>query len=346
MAKEKLPYLPKEGETWYIGATRKDEMERKKHIVRDRNMLEIVQGLLHSQIVFQEIFKKYKEGRLRFSDIGNWVDDKGQSPLYNLKEQCHSFFRNKGKEPVRKNEWLLDLVIGSIFHEAMKLKENIYQLEIYRPKYLKYKLNIGKSAYERNYFQQFERIISKAEQGVLLGISEMRSLFHDAMEQLIDLFKEKGRNPYLVRFLLGHHSLLQKVYGPQQGKDVLGFIFEGGLQEAYGRAGRSYLLSGHYDLSSRHFSKALKLGPPHNELLFLLYFSLGMDAYYKNLYTRTLSFWGKLISIRLKKYFKKHYARQLEEVCHKMASELNEEGRPKLAQKALSLADQTKKMLG
>jgi hypothetical protein len=48
----------------------------------------------------------------------------------------------------------------------------------------------------------------------------------------------------------------------------------------------------------------------------------------------------------LKKYFKKLYARQIEEICHKMASELNEEGRPKPAQTALSLADQTKKMLG
>ena len=321
-------------------------MERKKQVIRDRNMLEIVWGLLHSRIAFQEIFKKYKEGRLRFSDIGNWADDKGQSPLYNLKEQSHSLFQNKGKEPFQKKEWLLDLVIGSIFHEAMKLRENIYQLEIYRPKYLKYKLHVGKSAYERDYSQQFERIISKAEQGVLLGISEMRSLFHDAMEQLTDLFKEKGRNPYLVRFLLEHHSLLQKVYGSQRGKEVFSLIFEGGLQEAYDRAGRSYLLSGHYDLSSRYFSKALKLGPPHNELRFLLYFSLGMNAYYKNAYPRTLSFWGKLISIRLKKNFKKHYARQLEEVCHKMASELNEEGRPKLAQKAHFLADQTKKMLG
>ena len=321
-------------------------MERKGHMTRDRNISEIVRALLHSQIAFQEIFKRYRKGRLRFPDIGNWVDDKGQSPLYNLKEQSHSLFRNKGKEPFQKKEWLLDLVIGSIFHEAMKLRENIYQLEIYRPKYLKYKLHVGKSTYERDYSQQFERIISKAEKGVLLGVSEMRSLFHDAMEQLIDLFKENGRNPYLVRFLLEHHALLQKAYGSQRGKEVFGLIFEGGMQEAYDRAGRSYLSSGYYDLSSRHFAKALKLGPPHHELRFLLYFSLGMNAYYKNAYPEALSSWGKLISIRLKKNFKKHYARQLEEVCHKMASELNEEGKPKLAQKAHLLADQIKKMLG
>src|SRR4030042_6512153 len=164
---------------------RGDEMERKYQKVQDQKILEMVRGLLLSEVAFQEIFKKYREGRLRFSDIGNWVDDRDQSLLYNLKEQCHSLFRDRGKTPVRKNEWLLDLVIGSIFHEAMKLRENIYQMEIYRPKYLQYKLNIGKSAYERNYFQQFERIISKAKKGVLLGISQRRPVFHDALEQLI-----------------------------------------------------------------------------------------------------------------------------------------------------------------
>lgn len=308
--------------------------------------MEIVRGLLHSQVIFEEFFSKYRRGRLRFSDIVNWADDRGQSPLYTLKEQSHSLFRNKGKETFRKNEWLLDLVIGSIFHEAIKLRENIYQLEIYRPKYIKYKLHAGKLAYERNYSQQFERIISKAEQGVLLGISEMRSLFHDAMEQLIDLFKENYRNPYLVRFLLDHHSLFQKVYGTKRGKDIFGLIFKGGIQEAYALAGRSYLSSGHYDLSSRYFSKAWKLGPPHNELRFLLYFSLGMDAYYKNAYFKTISLWQNLISLRVKKNFRKPYARQLEEVFHKMVSELNEEEKFHLAEKAQSLAEQIKKMLG
>lgn len=337
--------LSKRDETWYIEVKQETKMEKQKRLIRNRNLLEIVRGLLQSQVIFKEIFKKYKEGRLSFQDIQSWVDDKGQSPLYNLKEQSHSLFRNKGKESFKKKEWLLDLVIGSIFHEAMKLRESVYQLEIYRPKYIKYKLHIGKAAYERDYSQQFERIILKAGQSVLLGVAEIRSLFHDAAEQLIDLFKEKSSNPYLVRFLLEHQSLLRKVYGSQKGKELFNLIFEGGLQEAYDRAGRSYLLSGHYDLASSYFSKALKLGPPNDELLFLSNFSLGMNAYYKNHYDQTLSFWRKLISGRLKKYLKKHYIRQIQEVCQVLASEWNEEGKPRMAQKALSLADQAKKML-
>jgi len=41
----------------------------------------------------------------------------------------------------------------------MKLRENIYQMEVYRPRYLQFKSKMDKTAYEyeRNYLQQFER---------------------------------------------------------------------------------------------------------------------------------------------------------------------------------------------
>jgi tetratricopeptide (TPR) repeat protein len=320
-------------------------MERKYQHIRNYKLLEMIRGLLLSEIAFQATFKKYKRGNLHFADIGNWVDDRGKSPLFHLKEQSHSLFRNRGKKLFNKNEWLLDLVIGSIFHEAMKLRENIYQLEIYRPQYLHYKSSVGKTAYEKDYLQQFERIISKAEQGVLYGMAETRSLFHDAMEQLIDFFKENVRNPYLVRFLLDHQSLLQTVYGTQRVKEVFNLLFKKGLQEAYDLAGRSYLDSEHYDLSSHYFAKALKLNPHHNGFHFLLHFSRGMNDYYKNDYSKALSCWEKLISPSLRKYFKKHHARKLLEICHKIALELKDEGTPRLAQRVQSLADQIKKML-
>jgi len=52
---------------------------------RDRNTLSIVKGLLQSQIAFQHIYQKYREGALHFPEIENWVDDKGRSLLYKLK---------------------------------------------------------------------------------------------------------------------------------------------------------------------------------------------------------------------------------------------------------------------
>jgi tetratricopeptide (TPR) repeat protein len=318
-------------------------MEKKFQVTHDRNILDIVRGLLLSEVAFQEIFKKYKEGCLRFSDIGVWIDDKGQSLLYNLKEQCHSLFRNKGKKPAYKNEGLLDLVIGSIFHEAMKLRENIYQMEVYRPKYLQYKSKVGKSDYEKDYLQQFERIILKTKRGVVEGMEETRSLFQDAMAQLIDLFKEGANNTILVRFLLENLTLLQKVYGSKKAKEIFDLMFKKGFLDAYQLAGQSYLQSEHYDLSSNYFLKALKMDPQNHDLRFLLNFSLGMNEYYRNAYSKSLSYFSKLIPLKLNGKLKKEYLRKVEEVCHKIFSELKEERGLKGARKAGSLVDRIRK---
>lgn len=320
-------------------------MEKRIQETRDRKILEIVRGLLYSEVSFQEIFNKYEKGNLRFSDIGEWVDDKGQSLLYNLKEQSHSHFRNMERGPFHKKEWLLDLAIGSIFHEAMRLRENIYQLEVYRPQYLQYKLKMGKSAYEKDYLQQFERIISRAEQGVANGMEETRSLFRDAMAQLLDFFKGDAKNPFLVRFLLENQHLLKRVYGARRGKELFDIMFNKGYLDAYQLVGRSYLQSEHYDLASLYFSKALKREPRHPDLQFLLNFSLGMKAYYNNTYSKALSHLGKLIRFRSNPKVKKEFLEKAGGVCHKISFELKEEQRLKAAKKAYSLAERIKKML-
>ncbi len=322
-------------------------MKKENSENRNKNLLEMVRKLLLAEVAFQEIFKKYKEGKLRFSDIGDWVDDKGQSLLYNLKEQSHSLFRSGGKGPVHRNEWLLDLAVGSIFHEAMKVRENIYQMEVYRPRYLQFKSKMGKTAYEyeRDYLQQFERIISRAEQSVQEGMEETRSLFGDAIEQLIDFFKKNSKNPYLVRFLLEHQSLLRRIYGNRKSQEIFNLMFKNGLLEAYYRAGRSYLQSAHYDLSSLYFSKALKMEPSNHELQFFANFSLGMKAYYKNAYSEAMSYFEKLVRLRLDRRLKKEYLRRAEEVCHRISSELRDDEDVKATARCRYLADQIKKML-
>jgi tetratricopeptide (TPR) repeat protein len=322
-------------------------MKKEVNENRTRNLLEMVRRLLLAEVAFQEILKEYKEGKLHFSDIGNWVDDRGQSLLYNLKEQSHSLFRGGVKGPVDRNEWLLDLAIGSIFHEAMKLRENIYQMEVYRPRYIQFKSKIGKAAYEyeRDYLQQFERIIYRAKKSVQEGMEETRSLFNDAVEQLIDFFKKNYKNPYLVRFLLEHQPLLQRVYGDRKAKEIFRLMFKKGLLDAYSLAGRSYLQSGHHDLASLYFSKALKMEPSNHELRFFMNFSLGMKAYYKNAYSMTMSYFAKLVHLRLNKKLKRDYLRKAEEVCHRVSSELKGEGEVRTTARCRFLADQIRKML-
>jgi tetratricopeptide (TPR) repeat protein len=178
---------------------------------------------------------------------------------------------------------------------------------------------------------------------VVEGMEETRSLFQDAMAQLIDLFKEGANNTILVRFLLENLTLLQKVYGSKKAKEIFDLMFKKGFLDAYQLAGQSYLQSEHYDLSSNYFLKALKMDPQNHDLRFLLNFSLGMNEYYRNAYSKSLSYFSKLIPLKLNGKLKKEYLRKVEEVCHKIFSELKEERGLKGARKAGSLVDRIRK---
>ena len=310
---------------------------------RDRSALTIVKGLLQSQIGFQEIYQKYQKGSLHFPDIENWVDDRGRSLLYKLKEKCRSLFRSSNKGTFHKKEWLLDLAIGSIFHEAMKLRENVYQLEVYRPRYLEYKQRMGKSTYEKDYLQQFEKIISKAKLGVSEGMEEVRSLFRDATAQLVDFFRENRQNPFLIRFLIESQPLLGKVYGIKKRKEIFNLMFARGIFDAYRLAAQSCLDSDHYDLSAAYFSQAFKMHPRDVRTQFLLNFSLAMKAYLENSYSQALSSSAKLVISREKAKWQRDYFKKAEEVCRKISLEMEEESRLKITKKASWIADQLKK---
>jgi hypothetical protein len=227
----------------------------------------------------------------------------------------------------------------------MKLRENIYQLEVYRPQYLEYPLKAGRTAYEKDYLKQFEKIISRAEQGVSEGMEETRSLFQDAKAQLLDFFKASSENPYLVRFLLEHQPLLNKVYGMKGAHAIFYLLFERGFLDAYLIAGQSYLESEHYDLSSVYFLKALKVDPRHPNLQSFLNLSYGMGAYYGNDYPRALSYFLKLTHLSSDGKLKREYLKKAEEACHKIASEWREEKGLKAAGRARSVAEQIKRML-
>jgi tetratricopeptide (TPR) repeat protein len=309
----------------------------------ETSILAMIKGLLLSEAAFQDIYRLYKERRLRFSDIGRWVDDKGQSLLYDLKEKSRRVFRQTNHQSFHRKEWLLDLAIGSIFHEAMKLRENIYQLEFYRPKYLQYKNGVGNSAYEKDYLRQFERIVSKAQLGAMEGMDETRSLFRDTKAQLMEFFKENRENPFLVRFLLENQPLLRSVYGSRGAKRIFELMFRRGILQAYQVAARSYLQSGHFDLSTACLVKALRMDPESSLIQFLLHYSTGMEAYYRNRYAKALLHFSRLASSPRETKGRKEILRKAEEVCHRIVAELKEEKKTTVVQRASLVADQMKK---
>ncbi len=308
-------------------------------------ILEIVRDYLYSHIRFHSIYEKYRAQIMSFDDIEEFVTDKDPTlPLFNLKESCHMLFRYQGEEQSSDEEKLLDLAVGSIFHEAMKLRENLYQLKVYKPRYLQIQNSQETSDYERTLLHEFMKIGVKTEKRLAESMMEIKRLFQDTLEQLAHLLPRYKDNAVLIKFLLRNKDLLQQAFGRRRGVKIVADMFPGGLGEAYDIEGRSYLASEHYDLAAEFFGYALKYRTHDDGLKGIYLYARGMDGYYKNRYRDTLRSFYKLLPLVKSLGDGKGYLEKVEEVCRKIGREYQEDKKRKLGTVALQLADKMKSL--
>jgi GNAT superfamily N-acetyltransferase len=306
-------------------------------------ILEIVRDYLYSHMRFQSIYEKYKAHTLNFEDIEEFVTDKDPTlPLFNLKESCHMLFRYQGEEQSSDEEKLLDLAVGSIFHEAMKLRENLYQLKVYKPRYLQIQNSQQASEYEKTLLQEFMKIGMKTEKRLAESMMEIKRLLQDTLKQLAHLLPRYKDNAVLIKFLLHNKDLLQQAFGRRRGLKIVADMFPGGLGEAYDIEGRSYLASEHYDLAAEFFGQALKYRALDQGLKGIYLYARGMDGYYKNRYKETLRSFYKLLPLARSLGNGKGYLEKVEEVCRKIGREYLEDKKKKLGTIAVQLADKMK----
>jgi tetratricopeptide (TPR) repeat protein len=306
---------------------------------KDLEIVEIVKGFLKSALIFADVQKGYRQGNLKFSNVEKLVDTTGSSPLFDLKERCHALFRYEEAEPCNEKEKLFDLTVGSIFHEAMKLKENLYQLEVYGPRYLEIEKRFGNPLPERE-FHGFKKIKLRAEQGLREGTEDLKELFHDVKEQLAELLKEYSKNQLLTRFLLENTALIQKVYGKRGLEKIFASMFKGGIDQAYWAAGNSYLESQYFDMAHRVFRKALSRHPEDEMLKFICQFSKGASSYYASDYQKALRTFKGLLRFREGVRGKGKYLKKAEEICRKMRREYQVEQDWRRARRANEIADE------
>lgn len=306
-------------------------------------ILEIVRDYLYSYINFQDLYEKYKTHTLSFDDVEEFVTDKDPTiPLFNLKESCHMLFRYQEEEHCSDEEKLLDLAVGSIFHEAMKLRENLYQLEVYKPRYLQIQDSKEASDYERNLLQEFIKIGARTEKRLAESMKETKRLLHDTLNQLAHLLPRYKNNHALMRFLLRNKELMQQAFGKRKGLKIIADMFPGGLSEAYAREGQGYLTSEHYDLAAEFFKHALTYRPHDKGFKGYYLYARGMDGFYKNSYTGTMRSFHKLLPLIKDMGDGKGYLEKVEEVCKKIGREYLEDKKRKLGSIAMELADKVR----
>ena len=128
-------------------------------------LVDIVREYVDTHERMRELFERYRAGDLEFDSVRDLFADDERSPLFRLKERCHSLFRRRAADqPPMRREALFDLAVGSLFHEAMKFRENFYQQVVYAPRVRA--LRDGGDAgdvEDAELFREFDRMQTAAE---------------------------------------------------------------------------------------------------------------------------------------------------------------------------------------
>lgn len=287
---------------------------------RDRKVVEIARNFLLATRIFRQQYQKYKQGALRFSDLAKFVDDRGQSILFSLKENCQDSFR-RGSSCISEKEQIFDLTIGSIFHLAMRMREDLYQLEVYGPKYLKLNRKDDSPPGQENLIQEFKKIISRTESGFKEGIEEINVLFQDVFRQFKELLVEYRENGLLIRFFLEESDLLKEVLGKNALEEVFRSLYGQDEAQGYRLAGESYFQSAFYTQAIKAFSRALEKRPGDESLQFKIHLSQGMEQFHSFAPLQALRSFEKCLPLAKKVEFLESYRAMIRKVCQKIQEE-------------------------
>jgi len=241
----------------------------------------VAHGLLH------DLFESHSAGDLRFADVTRLVGDREASVLYRLKERCHVLFRGAQSDtaaPVGR-EALFDLAVGELFHEAMKLRENLYQLEVYAPKVSALR-GASTDAGDDALFREFAKIQDTAVGRLDEALEETGSLLEQTRRQLKALLMEHREDGLIARCLVEHAALAAQVFSMDIG-DLFAEIY-GDTVAGYSTAAHSYLRSAFYAEALGALQQAQQASGGCEDFYGLICYAEGMRAFLGRSYPRSV----------------------------------------------------------
>lgn len=203
-----------------------------------------------------------KKDALPYSTLDLWIGteaDKG--PLWKLKEQSHRLFRTSPTS-VSLYENLFDWVVGSIFHEAMKLKEDAYQIESYKPMLEMALKDKTTSARITRIVHEYYAIIERASVSLKQELQSIGELFEKGLLHLRLLITAYRKNALLLRFLVDNKRITESMLGPGALREILLEMFPEGVHEAYMLMSESCMKNGWYNQAQAYLKTAMAEGAP------------------------------------------------------------------------------------
>jgi tetratricopeptide (TPR) repeat protein len=257
-----------------------------------QGLVEIVRDFVEAHQLWLRLVARYRKGELRFEQLKAFVGEDENSVLFRLKERCHAQFRGDREDLALSmhREALFDLAVGSLFHEAMKFRESLYQQEVYGPKVRALRSSAGKDA-AVSLFVEFEKILSGVSRRLEEGLHEVEVLLEQTVEQLRVLLLLHRENGFVARFLMENVGVAEEIFGVSF--DALLAELYGSPAEGYRTAGRSYLMSGYYGAAIHALEASSERGGDRAESERLSAYAFGMAAYLSREYAKSVEHLAK-----------------------------------------------------
>jgi len=243
---------------------------------REREEQERVAGIvvrfLRARARLDEIIAQgASTGSIPFAEVDSFVENQ----LFELKEECHWLYRRQERAEAAEASTavLFDILVGSIFHQSMKVKENAYQVERYAPKYaaLRKSFQVVEAPKQvETFLREGERIIARSRRMLQQEFAYAVELFNEAAIVLRHVIVENRDNPLLVRTLIENQELLEAVYGPRSLERLLGEMYDGHPAGGYVAAAGSFFEGGWLDRARELCKRARKLDPRNKQAAQLL----------------------------------------------------------------------------
>lgn len=241
------------------------------------DFVQLLREFLAAHRALSQVLATPSSEDIHFESLAAVVGDDDRAVLFRLKQLSHAQFRSEAfaSEAVRR-EALFDLTVGSLFHEAMKLRESLYQREVYAPRLAS--LRAATQGEPDATFSEFDRLLSRSGSRIDEVASEVRILLSQTREQFRRVLVERAGDRLVTRCLLGQRELVSAVF-----PDGL----EGLLSEMHGDVAIGLVEGAHALVDSAYFVEAAKTlreaarieNAPRTEITQLERYAEGMQAF-------------------------------------------------------------------
>jgi hypothetical protein len=252
----------------------------------ESSIVDIAREFLAVHRALRGIAGSFRAGALRFDDLERFVGDDERSALFRLKERCHTLFRSDtaSGEPEIGPSALFDLAVGSLFHEAMKLRENFYQSAVYAPKVDA--VRAAGVADAGGLLREFDKIVRDARTRTAESVAESETLLRQTTAQFRELLRDHLANGRLARFLVEQRDALAEVLGGSP-DGALAALY-GSAGAAWRRAATSYLTSGFFTDARGALAEAAAHGDTSADVARQRAYADGMSAFLAGRYDEAL----------------------------------------------------------